>query len=114
MSNFGGMHARLVIIKRGGPAPEGLSEKEHAAFDALDRFNKVKSAYVAMMGTRPQTIGYASTDSPAGLAAWMIDHDETSYAAIAQALNGHPVGALTRDAILDNITLYWLTGPEHE
>jgi hypothetical protein len=108
------MHARLVILKRGGPAPEGLSEKEHAAFDALDRFNKVKSAYVAMMGTRPQTIGYASTDSPAGLAAWMIDHDETSYAAIAQALNGHPVGALTRDAILDNITLYWLTGPEHE
>ena len=92
-----------------GPAPAGLSEKERAAFDSLDRFNKVKSAYVAMMGTRPQTIGYAGTDSPAGLAAWMIDHDEISYEAISQAFNGHPVGALTRDAILDNITLYWLT-----
>jgi pimeloyl-ACP methyl ester carboxylesterase len=91
------------------PAPEGLSDKERAAFDSLDRFNKVKSAYVAMMGTRPQTIGYATTDSPAGLAAWMIDHDESSYAAIARAFDGHPVGGLTRDALLDNITLYWLT-----
>jgi hypothetical protein len=91
------------------PAPEGLSEKERAAFDSLDRFNKVKSAYVAIMGTRPQTIGYPLTDSPAGLAAWMIDHDEISYAAISQAFNGHSVGDLTRDTILDNITLYWLT-----
>ena len=92
-----------------GPAPEGLTEKERKAFDALDRFNKVKSAYVVMMGTRPQTIGYPLTDSPAGLAAWMIDHDEYSYGQIEQAVNGHPVGELTRDAVLDNITLYWLT-----
>jgi pimeloyl-ACP methyl ester carboxylesterase len=97
------------VLATRGPAPEGLSEKERAAFDSLDRFNKVKSAYVAMMGTRPQTIGYPLTDSPAGLAAWMIDHDEISYAAISQAFNGLPVGELTRDTILDNITLYWLT-----
>jgi pimeloyl-ACP methyl ester carboxylesterase len=97
------------VLASRGPAPEGLSDKERAAFDAVDRFSKVKSAYVAMMGTRPQTIGYAVTDSPAGLAAWMIDHDEASYAAIASAFDGHPVGGLTRDAILDNITLYWLT-----
>jgi pimeloyl-ACP methyl ester carboxylesterase len=91
------------------PAPDGLSDKERAAYAALDRFNKVKSAYVSMMGTRPQTIGYSMADSPAGLAAWMIDHDEVSYAAIAKAFNEHPVGGLSRDAILDNITLYWLT-----
>jgi pimeloyl-ACP methyl ester carboxylesterase len=97
------------VLAARGPAPEGLSEQERAAFDSLDRFNKVKSAYVAMMGTRPQTIGYSLHDSPAGLAAWMIDHDEISYEAIAQAFAGHPVGGLTRDAILDNITLYWLT-----
>jgi pimeloyl-ACP methyl ester carboxylesterase len=97
-----------VLATRGSP-PAGLSDKERAAFDALDGFNKRKSAYVAMMGTRPQTIGYPLADSPAGLAAWMIDHDEISYATIAQAFNGKAVGGLTRDALLDNITLYWLT-----
>jgi len=113
-----GIHTNLLatvpsdvasVLAARGPAPDGLSEKEHAAFDSLDGFNKRKSAYVAMMGTRPQTIGYPLTDSPAGLAAWMIDHDEISYAAIAQAFNGHPIGGQTRDALLDNITLYWLT-----
>jgi pimeloyl-ACP methyl ester carboxylesterase len=98
-----------AVLASRGAAPAGLSEKERAAFGSLDRFNRVKSAYVAMMGTRPQTIGYSLNDSPAGLAAWMIDHDEVSYGAIAAAFAGHPVGGLTRDAILDNITLYWFT-----
>jgi pimeloyl-ACP methyl ester carboxylesterase len=62
-----------------------------------------------MMGTRPQTIGYGLTDSPVGLAAFMIDHDARTYAQIAQAIGGQPAGELTRDAFLDNVTLYWLT-----
>src|SRR5262249_49903517 len=61
--------------------------------------------------TRPQTIGYALLDSPVALAAWMLDHDTDSYYKIARAfLDGDPAGELTRDRILDNITLYWLTG----
>jgi pimeloyl-ACP methyl ester carboxylesterase len=98
-----------ALLAARGPAPAGLSDQEREAFDTLARFNRVKSAYITMMGTRPQTIGYPLSDSPAGLAAWMIDHDEISYAAISQIFDGHPVGALTRDTILDNITLYWLT-----
>jgi len=60
------------------------------------------------MGTQPQT-HYGNADSPVGLAAWMINHDEASYADIAKAFAGHPVGNLTRDEVLDNITFYWLT-----
>jgi pimeloyl-ACP methyl ester carboxylesterase len=97
------------VLPMGGPAPAGLTEKERLAFDTIVAFNKKKSAYIVMMGTRPQTIGQALADSPAGLASWMIDHDENSYQQIAQAFEGHPVGDLTRDAILDNISLYWLT-----
>ena len=93
----------------GGPAPVELSENERVAFESLREFSKKKIAYTAMMGTRPQTIGYGQTDSPAGLAAWMIDHDVASYLQISQAFEGRPVGELTRDTILDNITLYWLT-----
>ena len=63
------------------------------------------------MATRPQTIGYSQLDSPVGLAAWMLDHDTDSYVKISRAFVDHaPVGNLTRDHILDNITLYWLTG----
>jgi pimeloyl-ACP methyl ester carboxylesterase len=87
-----------MVLAGGGPAPAGLSEKERAAFDSLDTFYKKYRAYAAMMGTRPQTIGYALTDSPAGLAAWMYDYN-----------NGEPERLLTRDEILDDITLYWLT-----
>jgi pimeloyl-ACP methyl ester carboxylesterase len=61
-----------------------------------------------MMTTRPQTL-YGLVDSPVGLAAFMIDHDPYSYVQISHAFEGHPEGGLTRDAILDNITLYWLT-----
>jgi pimeloyl-ACP methyl ester carboxylesterase len=63
------------------------------------------------MATRPQTIGYALLDSPVALAAWLLDHDTDSYYKIARAfVDGQPTGNLTRDHILDNVTLYWLTG----
>ena len=87
-----------AVLAGGGPAPAGLSEKERAAFDSLDTFYKKYRAYAAMMGTRPQTIGYALTDSPAGLAAWMYDYN-----------NGEPERLLTKDDFLDDVTLYWLT-----
>src|ERR687894_1984961 len=64
-----------AALAGGGPAPAGLSEKERAAFDSLNTFFKRHMAYAAMMGTRPQTIGYALTDSPAGLAAWIDDYN---------------------------------------
>jgi pimeloyl-ACP methyl ester carboxylesterase len=66
--------------------------------------------YIAEMGEHPQTIGYALTATPVGLAAWMLDHDADSYEKISRAfLEGDPSGDLTRDRVLDNITLYWLT-----
>lgn len=82
----------------GGSAPTGLSEKERAAFESLAIFTKKYRAYALMMGTRPQTIGYALTDTPAGLAAWIFDYN-----------NGEPERLLNRDDVLDNVTLYWLT-----
>jgi len=79
--------------------------------EALTRFVGIYTrGYIAEMGEHPQTIGYGLVDSPAGLAAWMLDHDADSYAKISQAfLDGRPTGDLTRDRVLDNITLYWLT-----
>jgi pimeloyl-ACP methyl ester carboxylesterase len=69
-----------------------------------------RRGYFVEMPEHPQTIGYALTDTPAGLAAWMLDHDADSYQKISQAfLDGHPSGDLTRDRIVDNLTLYWLT-----
>ena len=87
-----------AALAGGGPAPAGLSEKERAAFDSLDTFYKKHRAYGVIMGTRPQTIGYALTDSPVGLAAWIFDYN-----------NGEPARLLDRDDVLDDITLYWLT-----
>src|SRR5215207_2065480 len=87
-----------AVLAVGGPAPAGLSEKERAAFDSLDTFYKKYRAYGTIMGTRPQTIGYALTDSPVGLAAWIYDYN-----------NGEPERLLNRDDVLDDITLYWLT-----
>jgi pimeloyl-ACP methyl ester carboxylesterase len=67
--------------------------------------------YFLEQSTRPQTIGYSLLDSPMGLAAWLLDHDTDSYEKISRAfVDGEPAGRLTRDSILDNITLYWLTG----
>jgi pimeloyl-ACP methyl ester carboxylesterase len=92
----------------GAPVPEGLSEAERSAFAAFAAL--FRSGYIAEMASRPQTIGYAETDSPAGLAAWMLDHDADSYEKISRAfLDGQPSGGLTRDSIVDNIALYWLT-----
>jgi pimeloyl-ACP methyl ester carboxylesterase len=92
------------ILAAGGPAPSGLTDKERAAFDALDRFYKDSSAYAAMMVTRPQTIGYSLVDSPVGLAAW-------TYEKFAQWTHsgGDPERVLTKDEMLDDISLYWFT-----
>jgi pimeloyl-ACP methyl ester carboxylesterase len=93
----------------GAPEPEGLTEEERAAFDPLKA--QFKKGYIAEQGQSPQSIGYSLTDSPAGLAAWMLDHDTDSYEKITSAfVDGEPVGGLTRDHVLDNVTLYWLTG----
>ena len=91
----------------GGPPPAGLSAEEREAWDRLDFFFKRDVAYAQEMGTRPQTL-YGISDSPIGLAAWIIDHDIKSYELIARVFDGQTEG-LTRDDILDNITLYWLT-----
>jgi pimeloyl-ACP methyl ester carboxylesterase len=92
----------------GGPPPSGLSADERRAFESLSSFYTKGAGYAAEMATQPQTM-YGVADSPVGLAAWMINHDPYSYGEIAQAFEGHPAGELTRDAVLDNITLYWLT-----
>ena len=90
-----------------GPPPAGLSADEKHAWDQLDDFYKHGLAYAQEMSNRPQTL-YGIADSPVGLAAWMIDHDIRSYLMIARVFNGQTEG-LTRDDILENITLYWLT-----
>ena len=91
----------------GDPPPSGLSADERHAYDQLDFFYKHGLAYAQEMGNRPQTL-YGIADSPIGLAAWMLDHDARSYALIAAAFDGHP-GGLSRDDVLDNVMLYWLT-----
>ena len=106
-----GIHLNLLLaVLSGGPLP-AESEQERAALNALTTFNTSGSAYFLEQATRPQTIGYALLDSPVALAAWMIDHDTDSYEKISRAfLDKQPAGQLTRDRIVDNITLYWLTG----
>jgi hypothetical protein len=128
----GGDVGAFVTDAMGRQAPEGLlgihlnvlaaavglkdqlpaeSEQERAAHDAVTTFTTDGVAGVLEQSTRPQTIGYALVDSPVALAAWMLDHDTDSYYKISRAfVDGEPVGNLTRDNILDNITLYWLTG----
>jgi pimeloyl-ACP methyl ester carboxylesterase len=91
----------------GGPPPAGLSPEEKHAWDQLNDFYKNGLGYALEMNNRPQTL-YGIVDSPVGLAAWMIDHDIRSYQMIARAFDGKPEG-LTRDDVLDNVTLYWLT-----
>jgi pimeloyl-ACP methyl ester carboxylesterase len=94
-------------LQFGTPAPAGLSADEQHAFDQLDFFYKHGLGYAQEMSNRPQTL-YGIEDSPIGLAAWMLDHDARSYELITRVFNGQSEG-LTRDDILDNITLYWLT-----
>jgi pimeloyl-ACP methyl ester carboxylesterase len=128
----GGDVGAYVTDAMGRQAPEGLlgihlnvltaavalkdelpaeSKQERAAHDALTTFLTDGFAIVLEQSTRPQTIGYALLDSPVALAAWMLDHDTDSYYKISSAfVDGEPVGNLTRDNIVDDITLYWLTG----
>jgi pimeloyl-ACP methyl ester carboxylesterase len=87
------------------------TDEERAAAEQIATFQRSGNGYFVEMATRPQTIGYALLDSPVALAAWMIDHDTDAYVKIARAFTGgEPSGNLTRDNVLDNITLYWLTG----
>jgi pimeloyl-ACP methyl ester carboxylesterase len=95
-------------LATGGPAPSGLSTEESRAFEQLKFLYTKGIGYATEMNLRPQTL-YGLADSPAALAAWMLDHDARSYEDIAAAFEGHPVGNLTRDEVLDNITLTWVT-----
>src|SRR5580765_3409942 len=104
-----GVHTNLLVPALNGPMPTETDE-ERAAAAQIATFGKSGNGYFVEMATRPQTIGYALLDSPIALAAWMIDHDTDAYYKIASAFGGKPSGNLTRDHILDNITLYWLTG----
>jgi pimeloyl-ACP methyl ester carboxylesterase len=105
-----GIHMNLLVTVLGGPQP-AESEQERAAADQLATFRESGFGYFLEMATRPQTIGYALLDSPVALAAWLLDHDTDSYQKISRAfVDGQPAGNLTRDHIVDNITLYWLTG----
>jgi pimeloyl-ACP methyl ester carboxylesterase len=128
----GGDQGAAVTHAMAGQAPEGLlgihlnflrealgnasslptdSTAERAALAALNTFRTSGSGYFLEQATRPQTIGYALLDSPVALAAWMLDHDTDSYYKISGAFTGgQPTGNLTRDHVLDNMTLYWLTG----
>src|SRR5215211_4373761 len=105
-----GIHMNLLVTALGGPQP-AESEQERAATAALAEFQATGFAYFLEMATRPQTIGYSLLDSPVALAAWMLDHDTDSYYKMSRAfVEGQPTGNLTREHILDNISLYWLTG----
>jgi pimeloyl-ACP methyl ester carboxylesterase len=105
-----GIHVNVLVRVLGVPL-RTESDEERAAQAQLDTFRESGSGYFLEMATRPQTIGYALLDSPVALAAWMLDHDTDGYYKIAGAfVDGKPTGNLTRDNILDNITLYWLTG----
>jgi pimeloyl-ACP methyl ester carboxylesterase len=128
----GGDQGAAVTDAMGAQAPEGLlgihlnflrqalgnvsdmpadTQQERAALAAINTFRTSGSGYFTEQATRPQTIGYALLASPVALAAWMLDHDTDSYDKISRAFaGGQPAGNLTRDHILDNITLYWLTG----
>jgi pimeloyl-ACP methyl ester carboxylesterase len=101
--------AELVApIFAGTPEPDGLSERERTAVQKLKA--QFKKGYIAEQSQSPQSIGYSLADSPTGLAAWILDHDTDAYEKISSAfLDDRPSGGLTRDTILDNITLYWLT-----
>jgi len=107
-----GIHLNLLA---GAPAIAdrlpAKSEQERAAHKALATFKASGFGYFLEQSTRPQTIGYSLLDSPVGLAAWLLDHDTDSYHKISRAfVDGEPVGNLTRERIVDNIMLYWLTG----
>ncbi len=92
----------------GAPPPAGLSAEEKRAYEQLASFYASGTGYAQEMGTQPQTL-YGIADSPVGLAAWMMNHDPGSYAKIAGAFSGQQAGDLSRDDVLDDVMLYWLT-----
>jgi pimeloyl-ACP methyl ester carboxylesterase len=98
----------VKTLGSGGPAPSGLSGDESRAWEQLNFLYTKGIGYATEMALRPQTL-YGLADSPVALAAWMLDHDARSYEDIARAFEGNPVGNLTRDEVLDNITLTWVT-----
>jgi pimeloyl-ACP methyl ester carboxylesterase len=105
-----GIHTNLFVPALGGTMPTD-TEQERAAAEQISVFRATGFGYFLEQATRPQTIGYALLDSPVALAAWMLDHDTDSYLKISDAfVHKQPSGNLTRDHVLDNITLYWLTG----
>jgi Epoxide hydrolase N terminus len=106
-----GIHTNLFVPGLAGGSFPTETDEERAAAAAGASFRATGFGYFLEQTTRPQTIGYALLDSPVALAAWMLDHDTDSYYKISHAfVDGEPSGNLTRDHILDNITLYWLTG----
>src|SRR3954453_2695215 len=106
-----GIHLNLLVTALGGAPMPTDTEEERAAIAAIGTFQASGFGYFLEMATRPQTTGYAQLDSPVALAAWLLDHDTDSYEKITRAfVDGRPAGNLTRDEVLDNITLYWLTG----
>ena len=106
-----GIHTNLLVTALGGGAMPADTKAERAALEQTKTFRATGFGYFLEQATRPQTIGYALLDSPVALAAWMLDHDTDAYYKISRAfVDGQPSGGLTRDHILDNITLYWLTG----
>jgi pimeloyl-ACP methyl ester carboxylesterase len=106
-----GIHINLLRgVLAGGDMPVE-TEKEQAAQKAVETFRSTGFGYFLEQSTRPQTVGYATLDSPVALAAWMLDHDTDSYYKISRAfLEGKPSGNLSRKHIVDNVTTYWLTG----
>jgi pimeloyl-ACP methyl ester carboxylesterase len=106
-----GIHMNLLVTTLDGATLPTETEQERAAADARKEFMTSGFGYFLEQATRPQTIGYALLDSPVALAAWMLDHDTDAYYKISRAFTaGQPSAGLTRDHILDNITVYWLTG----
>jgi pimeloyl-ACP methyl ester carboxylesterase len=112
-----GIHLNLLLrvppalaaaVYAGAPVPDGTPEEERAAVAALGA--ATKRGYYVEQADHPQTIGYSLTDSPTGLAAWMLDHDPDSYAKISQAfLGGTATGGLSPESVVDNVALYWFT-----
>jgi pimeloyl-ACP methyl ester carboxylesterase len=109
-----GIHTNLLTPALGNAealSESPPSEEERAALEQLATFRATGFGYFVEQANRPETIGYALLDSPVALAAWMLDHDTDSYQKIARAfVDGQPSGNLTREHIVDNVTLYWLTG----
>jgi pimeloyl-ACP methyl ester carboxylesterase len=105
-----GIHMNLLVTALSG-SMTAETPQERAAAAQLATFRESGFGYFLEQATRPQTIGYALLDSPVALAAWLLDHDTDSYLKVAGAfVDGQPAGGLSRESIVDNITLYWLTG----